>query len=246
MRILEQLLETLPRAEVPVRSVWCCAFWTLVESAHAGLASSMRSSEDPYHTDQPAVVPRAGDLEGRPVGEIARYVLAEDPVTASIGMAAVNSVLEVPAEADERNAAEVLSERGRGRNVAVVGHFPFARRLAAEARRLWVFERHPRAGEFAAEAFAEIAPDCDVVCLSGTTLMNHTLEELLGFCRHDAFVALVGPSTPFSPVLFDYGVDLLAGAHVTDTEEVLRRIRQGAIFRQVKGHGVRLLCWLRG
>jgi len=56
---------------------------------------------------------------------------------------------------------------------------------------------------------------------------------------------VLGPSTPLSPVLFDYGVDLLCGSIVTDIEPVLRAVRQGANFRQVHKAGVQLICMAR-
>lgn len=245
MKLLEEIIASLPQPETPVRGVWCCAFWTLVESRGAGLASSMRGEDDPYHADVPVVVRGAGTLEGRPAGELARHVLAADPVSASIGMAAINSLLDPPPQAVEMNAAELLATKGAEKNLAVVGHFPFVRRLESQVRRLWVFERRPRPGDFSAEMFASVAPECDVICLSSTTLMNHTAETLLASCRPDAFVVMVGPSTPFSPVLFDYGVDVLAGTVVTDAREALRYIKEGATFRQLKGHGVRLCSWAR-
>ncbi|HIE10857.1 MAG TPA: hypothetical protein EYP62_04530 [Kiritimatiellae bacterium] len=245
MSLVEEIIASLPQPETAVRGVWCCAFWTLVESRGAGLASSMRSEGDPYHTDAPAAVRGAGALEGRPAGELACYVLEADPVSASIGMAAINSLLDPPAQAVEINAADLLAEKAAGKTLAVVGHFPFVRRLESRVRRLWVFERRPRPGDFAAEMFTAVAPECEVICLSATTIMNHTAETLLASCRPEAFVVMVGPSTPFTPVLFDYGVDVLAGSVVTDAPQALRYLKEGAVFRQLKGRGVQLRSWAR-
>jgi len=46
---------------------------------------------------------------------------------------------------------------------------------------------------------------------------------------------MLGPSTPFSPILFKYGVDVISGARVEDPELALKYIYQGASFRQIKG-----------
>jgi uncharacterized protein (DUF4213/DUF364 family) len=48
---------------------------------------------------------------------------------------------------------------------------------------------------------------------------------------------MLGPSTPLSPVIFDYGFDALSGSIVVDRNQLLNCISQGANFRQV--HGVR-------
>ncbi len=86
----------------------------------------------------------------------------------------------------------------------------------------------------------------DIVAISGTTLINHTFEELMTLCRPDALVLVLGPSTPLSPVMFDYGVDILSGSVVVSTDAVLRAVSEGANFRQVHPYGVRLVTMQRG
>jgi len=46
---------------------------------------------------------------------------------------------------------------------------------------------------------------------------------------------MVGPTSPLSPVLFDYGIDVIGGSMVVDSEKTIRSITEGATFRQVKG-----------
>lgn len=52
---------------------------------------------------------------------------------------------------------------------------------------------------------------------------------------------VLGPSTPLSPVLFDYGVNIISGAVVDQIEPVMRVVMQGGNFRQVHKAGVRLV-----
>jgi uncharacterized protein (DUF4213/DUF364 family) len=58
---------------------------------------------------------------------------------------------------------------------------------------------------------------------------------LLRLCRRDAFVVLIGPTTPLSPVLFDYGVDVLCGAVVEDARYVLASIASDVSTRRLPG-----------
>jgi uncharacterized protein (DUF4213/DUF364 family) len=55
---------------------------------------------------------------------------------------------------------------------------------------------------------------------------------------------VLGDSAILSPVLFDYGVDAIAGTKVLDPDLVLRCISQGANFRQIKG--TKKLIMLKG
>jgi uncharacterized protein (DUF4213/DUF364 family) len=45
---------------------------------------------------------------------------------------------------------------------------------------------------------------------------------------------MLGPSTPLSALLFDYGLDAIGGALVEDVNTVLAEIEQGAAFRNLK------------
>ena len=80
-----------------------------------------------------------------------------------------------------------------------------------------------------------------MLAITSVTLLNHTLAELLALRRADALTLLMGPSTPLSPLLGDWGVDILSGAVVTDIERVRTGLCQGAGFRQLHKMGVRLV-----
>lgn len=74
-----------------------------------------------------------------------------------------------------------------------------------------------------------------MVALTGSALVNHTLDGLLALCPKQATVLVLGPSTPLSPILFDHGATIVSGTRVVDEEAVLRTVSQGASFQQVKG-----------
>jgi uncharacterized protein len=231
--ILEDLLEKIPD-DAPVRSVLVGAHWTAVCSRFCGLASTVM--EDKPHDHAQVKVRDAGRLHLKSACELAEYAYSDNCLEASIGVAAINSLLEVDdQQGSEINAVEILIKHGRGRQVALVGHFPFIPRLRDAAKHLWVIEKHPAEGEYPASAAADLIPRADVVGLTGSALINHTLDDLLSLCRPGATVVVLGPSTPLSSVLFDHGATIISGARVVDEERVLRAIGQGATFQQVQG-----------
>jgi uncharacterized protein (DUF4213/DUF364 family) len=239
MSVLEDLLASLGR-DAAVREVRTCVHWTaVVSSQQCGLASSIQREQHGHGHES---VSGVGTLHERSALELAQYATSDILLEASIGMAAINSLVHVDEErCVELNAADWLADRGQGKRVAVVGSFPFVPKLREEVGELWVLERHPSEGELLAEEASNIIPQADVVAITGTSLINHTLDDLLALCRPESSVMVLGPSTPLSPLLFDYGVDVVSGTVVVDTDLVLTLIGQGATFRQVKGPGVRLL-----
>jgi len=103
------------------------------------------------------------------------------------------------------------------------------------ARTLWVLEMNLRPGDLPAEKAEEILPQADVIGITGTAFINHTVAELLGLCKKESWVMMVGGTTPLSPILFDYGVDMIAGSKVVDPQKAINCISQGATFRQIEG-----------
>jgi uncharacterized protein (DUF4213/DUF364 family) len=244
MKILDDLIDSVPEKGHPVLEVRCCAFWTAVTTRYTGLSATYRALEGEI-ADHPSRVRDVGSLTEKKALELAEFARSNNSLEASIGMATINSLIDIDEDrCVDLNAYDVLADRGRGRNIGVVGHFPFVRRLRDVAKNLWVIERRMRPGDLPENEVTRILPQCEVVCLTGTTLINHTIEKLLSLCR-ESFIVLAGPTSPLTPLLFDHGIDVICGTKVIDPPEVLRHISQAATFKQLHGHGVRLLTLSR-
>ncbi len=239
MNILDDLLNSLEE-DAPIRYVLVGVHWTLVCSHRCGLASTL-TDHTPYKRTP---VRDVGNLHKKSARDLAEYARSDNPLEASLGVAAINSLLPVDeSKAVEINALHVLSEHGKGKNVALVGHFPFIPRLHPMVGQLWVIEQRPAEDDHPAEAAADLIPQADVVAITSSALINHTLDDLLALCRPEALVMMLGPSTPLSPRLFNHRVDILSGSIVLDESAVMRTVGQGASFQQVEG--VRLLTFRR-
>jgi len=240
VKILDDVIATLGE-DAPVREVRVGPFWTVVVSRGCGLASTVGPE---VHEHGAVYVGEAGSLAGRSALELSGLAHSERTLEAGIGLAAINSLLDVDeGRCVELNAGDMLIERGRGKKVGLVGHFPFVPALREAAGRLWVIELRPREGDVGAEEAETILPQVDIAAITGSAFINHTLDGLLGLCRPQTLVVVLGPSTPLSPVLFDYGVDVIAGTQVVDPSLTLRCVSEGATFRQIRG--VRLLTMER-
>ncbi len=229
MRILDDLISTLTE-DSRVKEIHACVFWTAVLSKHCGLASTFHE-EHPYHRP----VKDVGNLAGKSALELVGYARSDNPLEASIGMAAINSLIDIDeARCVEENAFDILAREGMDKKIAIVGHFPWVSKLRTVAKRLWVIEQRPEEGDLPAEAAESILPQADVVGITGTSFINHTIEKLLELSK-SSFTIMVGPTSPLSLVLFDYGVDVIAGVKVVEPEKTIRCISEGAIFGQIEG-----------
>jgi uncharacterized protein (DUF4213/DUF364 family) len=222
-----------------VKSVHTCVFWTAVISKHCGLSSTFRDEGVPHDRG----VRDVGNLTRKTALELAEYAKSKSLMEASIGMAAVNSLIDIDeSKCIEKNAFEIILEKGEGKQAAVVGHFPWISKLREKIKNVWVLEQRLREGDLPAEEADRILPECNVVGITGTSFINHTLEGLLNLCKK-ASVVLIGPTAPLSSVLFDYGIEAICGTKVINAEKVIRSISEGATFKEVTG--VRLLTLMK-
>jgi len=230
--ILTSIISTLD-LDAEVRDVRQGIFHTAVLTRNCGLAATL--PRDALKQDPP-MVKEPGRLLEKSASELVKMSYSETVLEAAIGMAAINSLVEIdPQRCVELNARDLIAAEGKGRRVVMIGHFPFTDSLGRIAGELRVIEKNPREGDFGQEEAESFLPEADVVGITGTSLTNHTLDKLLALCRRDAYVVILGDSTPLTPVLFEYGADAVSGTQVIDSEQALRCVSQGANFRQIKG-----------
>jgi hypothetical protein len=243
MSVIDDLLATLPDGQV--LEIRVGAFWTAVVvqvngHRHCGLASTLRTDEH-HHSSRPAIR-EAGRLTEMNALRLAGLAFSSSVMEAAIGIATINALLpRRETEWTDLNAEEFIARHGAGKRVALIGHFPFVPRLRERVGTLSVLEERPQGDDLPAEAAPDIIPQADILAMTGTTLINSTFEGLMALHRSDALVLLLGPSTPLSTVLFDYGVQVLSGAVVEDIDAVLRAVGEGANFQQLHRLGVRLV-----
>jgi len=232
MKILDDLISKLDK-EAKVRDIRQGLFHTGVLTRNCGLAATL--PRDALQQGHP-VVKEPGFLLGKTANELAQMVYSESIPEAAIGMATINSLLEVDeGRCLNLNAGDLIAEKGEGKRVAIIGHFPFIPRLRQVARELWVIEKNPQEGDFPETETESLVSQADVVGITGTAFTNHTIEHLLELCRPGAYIVILGDTAPLSPILFDYGINAVSGTKVTNEELALRCVSQGATYRQIKG-----------
>ncbi|MEQ8174854.1 MAG: DUF364 domain-containing protein [Syntrophomonadaceae bacterium] len=245
-KIYDDLIDKIP-GDLRVIDCLVGLHWTLVRSEWGtGAAMTMKGG-------------RAGEkldgIAGMPVKRLAGYVKSWDMVQASLGQAAINSVLNTPGhfhlltgksveevDSEEANGFKQFLPEISGKKVAVIGHFPGIESLA-EICQLSIIERIPLEGDYPDTASEFLLPGKDYVFLTGTAFINKTMPRLIELSRN-AKIILVGPSVPMSPVLFDFGVQAIASMVVVDETLCWRVIKEGGKMKAFKQSG-KMVCLRR-
>jgi len=229
MKILNQLLKDI--AELTVQEVTVGLFSTLVKTEKgSGIASTLRYGW-PHQR-----IRESGNLESLSLRALAEYVFSDNLLEASVGMAAINNALtQTDRPYRHINAKEVILEQGRDKIVGVIGHFPFLAALEKYFKKLYIFEKQPGETDYPEEDIPRLLPEVEVVAITGTAFTNHSFEDIMHWIPKQSFKIILGPSTPLSPLLFDYGIDVLAGSVISDYQRLRKLVLQATPTRYLEG-----------
>ena len=180
----------------------------------------------------------AGRLIGMDVDEIIPWAKESDRLKAAIGLAAINAVLNDPAKNwDTGNVLDVL-QLHESDTFGMVGEFrPILSKVKTMTDSIYVFEQDvsKRNGLYPADTIPTYLPMCDVVVITATSIINHTIDEVVSCCKNAKVVCLAGPSTPLCPEIFrKHNIKLLAGSVVKKPELILQIVSQGGGTRSMK------------
>jgi len=226
MRIIEAILDDIKPPKKKPGGVWVGLHWTAVKSKYVGVAHT-------YKTAEAQSIRNGGMLSSLCLDELCSMALSDNTLDASVGCAAVNSLIEPRGK--KGNVEIQFKKLSRGKTVSIIGRFPFNDDLRKLAGKCYILEMNPAKGELPSSAADDILPKCDLNIITATTIINHTIDRLLELGSGGTNVIL-GPTTPFSDILFEHGADILAGVRVTDSSELSRTIVQGVKkFRSIGG-----------
>jgi len=226
VRLIDDLLASVAHLDCPVKRACVGLHWTVVESRYTGIAHT-------FKTNQKYELESSGALLQKTALELASRLRSWEPLEASLGLAALNSLIEATGRAG--NVFDHVLRIAQGKTVTVIGRFPWNEQIAQVAGQAYLLEIDPQPGEFPYYACEELVPASDLVVITATALINKTLPRLLELSKHATAVVL-GPSTPMNDVLFRYGASMLGGVRVTHPDALLASVMQGVKkFRKLDG-----------
>jgi uncharacterized protein (DUF4213/DUF364 family) len=229
-----------------------------LSSGHGGVAFTP-AAEIPEAVCCPtsaARMPQAGHLDGRPTSELIRYALDRNVLKSAIGIAVLNAVSQSAMESDHRanysvvkdaDGFDILNVRNNDR-VALIGAFtPYIRRLREMGNPFFIVEKNPRALKpdemdlFRPESdLTETLERSDVIIMTGTAIVNHTIDAILTSVSKGKRTAIIGPTASMIPdAFFRRGVDVMAGVRILNADLMIKVLKQGGsayhLLRQCSG-----------
>lgn len=200
--------------------------WSLVETDrdNVGIAMTTAGKSAPKMLDK--------DFIGMDVSEAARAVMSWNFEEASLGLAAANANLNTFRRMEEFKCKEPFENYCTngldltGKKLGIVGHLKMPAEVLNSVAEYKILELNPQPGDYPAPACEWILPTCDIVIITGSSIINKTLPRLVELSSN-AYTILAGPTVPLCPNLLDLGIDRLAGLVITDPEGMKKRQSSG-------------------
>jgi uncharacterized protein len=189
-------------------------------------------------------MPFPGKMKGKPARDALKEAFSDHGIRRAVGIATLNALAELCWERRPHplvelrrgvDAFDANSFRPEDQTVVVGAFVPFLKELKRRKQRFLVLEKDPdtlKPEEMPfyrpAEMAREVVPQADVLLMTGTTLLNDTLEDLLSWARPTARVTVVGPTVGLLPDAFlKRGADILGGVRITEPDEFLDLLAEG-------------------
>ncbi|MGE4484120.1 MAG: DUF364 domain-containing protein [Oscillospiraceae bacterium] len=243
--IIDELIEfTLPLAQSrKVSDVRAGLGYTCVmlDNAACGLAYTFRSELG----HNCGVLGDAGSFIGKDAAEMIPWARDNNRLRAAIGLAAINAVLNDPKICWDTGNVMNAFTLSASDTFGMVGEFrPIVSKVKAMTDNIYVFELNPPEGSglYPEDQIPVLLPRCDVVVITATSIINHTIDEVVSYCSAAREVFMVGPSTPLCPgVLRRHHITALAGSVVKDPARALQIVSQGGGTMNMKPAATQVL-----
>ena len=191
-----------------------------------------------------ARMPQAGNLTGKPALEILKYSLEPNVLKSAIGIATLNALSQGIFESKAETGYPMvkgadgfdLLEIQPGERIGLIGAFgPYIRRLKNMGNPFFVVEKNAqtlRSDEmkyYRPEAEMALALDkSDVVIITGTAIVNHSIDAILSLLKEKHRAAIIGPTASMIPdAFFRRGVRVMAGVQILNPDLMIRILKQG-------------------
>ena len=199
-----------------------------------------------------ARMPQAGSVEETPVSEVLRFALDSNVLKSAVGVATLNALSQSIFESGDGTEYKMvrgidgfdLLDIQPHETVSLVGAFgPYIRRLKLMGNPFFIIEKNPKPLRLDEMKFfrpesemASALKMSDAVIITGTTIVNHTVDAILSVIPSGARTALIGPTVSMIPdAFFERGVHVMAGVRLLDPDLMLTILKQaGSAYHLLK------------
>jgi hypothetical protein len=148
-----------------------------------------------------------------------------------------------------------LTDLSPVKTITIVGAFQsYIRKISGTGNKLYVLELSenalpPEQKKYfvPSREYGSILPDSDIIIITGQTLVNGTIDDLLKVISPEAHVIITGPSGNILPdILFQNKISIIGAIRITDPDTLFNIVSEGGAGFHLYEYCARKICILRG
>jgi len=200
-----------------------------------------------------ARMPQAGNLDGNPVSETLKYAPDTNVLKSAIGVATLNALSQLFIESECQSEYQIIKDKDGfdlleikpDETVTLIGALgPYIHRLKMMGNPFFIIEKNPqtlRADEikyFKSESeMASVIGISNVVIITGTAIVNHTIDHILSLVTNGKRTAIIGPTASMVPdAFFKRRVNMIAGVRIFNPDLMIKILKEGgSAYHLLKG-----------
>ncbi len=165
------------------------------------------------------------------------YILSSDPYERQLGFALLNAYSQYLYDqigsidlSNDVDASDAIDISGYDMVLFIGDIRPLVERVRVRAREVFVLEDDPcrRSDSLPGTYISFIGDRADIVFITGSALVNGSMDYILDMISRAREKVLVGPTAQLHPVfLKDTGITRIAGCYVLDPEKVIGGLKLG-------------------
>ena len=210
-KILDQLFNDCHISNIQIGQSWVI---TSLEDGRIGMAAKMFEQISTPLNEVARLYPSAHEL--------ANQIYSKDAFLSTLALSAVNAcnnsldyirTNHLEYEKDDICTKELSLDN---KTVGIIGHMKRTYDQMNDyyaLKKIYMFDLDETKGDYPPESEPVLLPECDVVIITATTLINHTLSEIITWSPN-AYRILYGPSAPFVETI--PGIDRICGYSISD------------------------------
>lgn len=160
----------------------------LLNSGECGLTFTFRNELGP----KCAQIEEAGYLIGKPCIELLDWAMDINLVKSSIGLSIINGLLQKELKDYQKGDVLEIIDIREGDKIGLIGYFkPVIDKFQSKTDKIYIFERNITDSGILPDWAEDIyLPECDVVVITGTTLLNKTIDHILEKSKNAREIAI--------------------------------------------------------
>ena len=184
----------------------------------------------------------AGLLHEKTAIELAEYATSDDSFERAVGIAALNALSQFVIEMNKENynfysnldilKVLPLSPESKVGMIGVIG--PFVEYLTNNSKKFIIVDDNPAITEgktpqgYIISRDIKSLADADIVLMTGSTIIEHSLEGPINIVKNATFKVVIGPTASWIPdIAFDLGLNATCGMRFKEPLRAFKTIMQG-------------------